>query len=563
MRNTEPVHPPDRTLVRLGRYEIVQKLGAGGMADVYLAHQPGPFSASKLIVIKRLRSGMLDDGQFVQMFADESRLALRLNHPNVVQTYEAVAEGSDFYLALEFLDGKSLFQVLTHARGEQMPLALHLWVLTQVLSGLHYAHELKEFDGSSMGIVHRDVSPSNVFTTYSGEVKLLDFGIAKSIGASTATREGIIKGKLGYAAPEQCLCKAIDRRTDLFAVGVMLWEAIAGRRRPMGETEASTYQARIQGTELPIDQAVPNAPPALVAICNRALARELEARFQTALEFRQAIERYLQTLAWKNGSEQLQRFMHDQFATDIEAMRQRIDEYFGRSRSMGTGRSTLRGNTGLTSSTFGIEEAPSLQTHGATHALPSWLRQPLARWGIAAAAALTIGVVSWLGSARLSTKDGEAPIPSARADGSSVPGTKLPESAAPQQAAQVTVSLVVSPSRAEVRLDGRQISNPYRAAHGRDAALHHLTASLAGYDSVEQDLFFDRDIEINLLLDPLSQLPRKARWASPAARPPVPRAGAQAARAASPSSATSLAPGDSLRVEKKSQRIDESDPYGH
>lgn len=560
MQTTEPFQAHDHTPVRLGRYEIVQKLGAGGMADVYLAHQPGPFSASKLIVIKRLRSGMVDDGQFVQMFADESRIALRLSHPNVVQTYEAVAEGQDFYLALEFLDGKSLFQVLTHASRDRVPLALHLWILTQVLSGLHYAHELKEFDGSSMEIVHRDVSPANVFATYSGEVKLLDFGIAKSIGACTATREGIIKGKLGYAAPEQCLCKAIDRRTDLFAVGVMLWEAIAGRRRPMGETDASTYQARVQGTELPIHQAVPNASPELVAICDRALAHQPEARYQTALEFRQDLDRYLQTLGWKNGTEQLHRFMHDQFSADIEAMRQRIDEYFDRSRSTASSRKALVGNTSPSPSRSAAAAVRSVQTREVAHSLPSWFRRPLARWVVAAAAALTVGVV--FGSVRLSTKGSEGLVPSASADGSSAPQTKVAQAAEPQPVAQVTISLAANPGRAELRLDGRQISNPYRAVHGRDGALHHLTASLAGYETVEQDLLFDRDIVIALTLDLQSSQPQKAPLASPARRH-VGRAGAQTARTLSPPSAAPLTPGDSLRVEKRAPRIDESDPYGH
>src|SRR5512133_3057718 len=479
MRNPELSFVAERTPVRLGRYEIVQKLGSGGMADVFLAHQPGPFSASKLIVIQQLRAGMMDDEQFVHMFADESRIAVRLNHPNVVQTYEAVAEGSDYYLVLEFLDGRSLHQVLSHVTRAEMPLELHLWILTQVLAGLHYAHELKEFDGSPMGIVHRDVSPSNVFVTHSGEVKLLDFGIAKSVGAITATREGIIKGKLGYAAPEQCLCGEMDRRTDLFAVGVMLWEAIAGRKRPTGETDASTYQARIQGTEMCIEQAVPNAPAPLVEICNRALARYPEKRFQTALEFRQAIERYLQSIKWGDGTELLRSFMHQHFSNDIVEMRRCIDEHLGRSRS---NEARLVASIGPTSVTrqqdlvgsAGLEraETPMLLTSR----IARHLRRPIVIVGVSGGVLLTLVLASWLSNSRPDATASPAASNIAAAANAAVapPVVTVP-------AGQISVSLAAEPASAELRLDGRRISNPYRAAHGRDQAQHHLTASLAGF----------------------------------------------------------------------------------
>jgi serine/threonine-protein kinase len=156
MHNPERFLNLDEPATKLGRYEIVCKLGVGGMADVYLAHQPGPFLAGKLVVLKHLRTGVVEDAQFLQMFADESRIAVRLNHPNVVHTYEVVAEGNDYYLILEFLDGKSLYQVLQIVTREKVPLALHVWMLTQVLSGLHYAHEIKDFNGCSMCVRLRD-----------------------------------------------------------------------------------------------------------------------------------------------------------------------------------------------------------------------------------------------------------------------------------------------------------------------------------------------------------------------------------------------------------------------
>ncbi|HMA91499.1 MAG TPA: protein kinase, partial [Polyangiaceae bacterium] len=534
----------ERTPVRLGRYEIVQKLGSGGMADVFLAHQPGPFSASKLIVIKQLRAGMMDDEQFVHMFADESRIAVRLNHPNVVQTYEAVAEGSDYYLVLEFLDGRSLHQILSHVTRAEMPLELHLWILTQVLAGLHYAHELKEFDGSPMGIVHRDVSPSNVFVTHSGEVKLLDFGIAKSVGAISATREGIIKGKLGYAAPEQCLCREVDRRTDLFAVGVMLWEAIAGCKRPMGETEASTYQARVQGTELPIERAAPKAPAELVKICNRALERHPERRFQTALEFRKALDHFLESTGWSNGTEHLRTFMHDQFAAEIEEMRRRIDEHLGKSRSMG-GRplTTLAALDSLPPNTHsGDIQKPTARPVSAS--ILAWARRPVILAAGTAACLTVIAAVVWLNRAEATS----SVVPSSTAQAMPSPAGPVSATPAPQRATQVSVVLTATPSTAEIRLDGRRISNPYRAAHGRDSASHHLAVSLPGFETSEQDLSFERDVERTVNLVPLPELRRgPTRLQAP---PSV------ATKSRAPNE--SPEPGDILRTSRKLRKIDES-----
>jgi serine/threonine-protein kinase len=550
----------ERTPVRLGRYEIVHKLGVGGMADVFLAHQPGPFSTSKLIVIKQLRSGVMDDEQIVKMFADESRIAVRLNHPNVVHTYDAVADGRDFYLVLEFLDGKSLFQVLRVAR-ERMPLALHLWIISQVLAGLHYAHELKEFDGRSMGIVHRDVSPSNVFVTYNGEVKLLDFGIAKSIGASSATREGIVKGKLGYASPEQCLCREVDRRTDLFAVGVMLWEAIAGRRRPLGETDASTYQARIQGSELPIAQAVPHAPPALIDICNRALAHEPDARYQTALEFRQAIDRYLKSSRGEGGCEILQKFMREHFSADIDAMHKRIDEYMGRSRAQGTSRYAALQPTSMSSLPSATPQE-SADVAGSEPVLPATTGRRIPRQlVISFGGAIALGLLAWLVGSHASRAGAGTPTLATPATMPSEASSSGASSAPAGSANTITVGVSTRPAGAELRLDGHLIANPYQAVHARDSAMHHLGATLSGYESSERELSFETDAVVAIALKPLPQTSAvKAKFGQRRTLAPV--ASAKQTISTRPTIQADVPqPGDALPKGRKAQKIDETDPY--
>lgn len=575
---------------QIGRYEIIRKLGVGGMADVFLAHQPGPFLASKLVVIKQLRQSVVSDGQFLEQFADESRIAVRLHHPNVVHTYEVVAEDGEYYLTLEFLDGKSLYQTLLRVRRENMPLDLHLWILTQVLAGLHYAHELVDFDGSPLDIVHRDVSPSNVFLTYSGDVKLLDFGIAKSTGAIAFTRDGIVKGKLGYASPEQCMSEPLDRRTDVYAVGVMLWEAIAGRKRSVGGTEASTLQARVQGTERPIADICPTVPPELAAICNRALARLPSERFSSAQEFRLALEGYLRSNGVEGGPENLRELMTKHFDAEQREIRRTIEEHLANTRSRSSRPPQLS------------DIAPTIPREGRLPqfegALPSmsgiippsedqqWPKsRSKARIFAAVGGFIVLGAAgAWLlmkNTNSVPAPTAAAPSPEPRKAASALPqadGHPSPES--------LWVTLSAVPIDAEIRLDGRRVSNPYRAAHGRDAVSHHVTVSLRGYQTLEREFWFAHDVEFRFSLDAdSSNEKRGTRTSSAAARraaaephsantpapapapaPPPPATEAKPVEAkaveAKPAEAK---PGDDLRGldsrNAKARGIDEMDPY--
>lgn len=289
------------------------------MARAYLALNRGPFDATKLVVVKQIRPEITRDEQFIRMFADEARIALRLSHANVVQTFEVVHEPGEHLLVMEYLDGRSLGHVLRRVGREAMPLNEHIWILTRVLAGLQYAHALQDFDGTPLSIVHRDVSPANLFVTFDGEVKLLDFGIAKASGAVATTREGVIKGKLGYAAPEQCLGKLVDHRADLYAVGVMLWEAMAGKRRAFGDTELAVLQARIANAEPRIEAVWPEAPPELAAISARALAIGPEDRYSSALDFQQDLKRYLTTLPQAIGAADVAHLLGQHFANDRAA----------------------------------------------------------------------------------------------------------------------------------------------------------------------------------------------------------------------------------------------------
>ena len=265
------------------------------MAEVLLTIVHAGGGIRRLEVLKRIWSELVTDPDFISMFLDEARLSLRLNHANVVQTYEVLAGDNQLAIAMEYLDGQPLNRVLNRLlRGRsELSLSLRLRIMTRVLAGLEYAHTLTDLDGSPLEVVHRDVSPQNVFVTYDGQVKLVDFGVAKTLAASHHTRPGTIKGKLAYMAPEQLHQPTVDRRADLFSVGAMLWEMVAGRRMWPGKTEVEIVGHLVSGRPLqplPLDSSL---PAGLDAICERALDPDPDRRYQTAAEMEMDLEAVL------------------------------------------------------------------------------------------------------------------------------------------------------------------------------------------------------------------------------------------------------------------------------
>jgi eukaryotic-like serine/threonine-protein kinase len=282
----------------LGKYQLVGKLARGGQAEVFLAVLQGAHDVNKLVVVKRMRTGRdanenFSDVDNVAMFLDEARLAARLHHPNVIHTYE-VGEQKDGtpFIVMEYLDGVPLSKLVRHKEGRTRISPL-FWAVfgSEVLSGLAYAHDLTDYDGSPLGIVHRDVSPQNVIVTYDGDVKLVDFGIAKAALNVSVTATGVFKGKVRYMAPEQ-LRGGCDQRADLFSLGVVLWEALAGRRLFEGD-DVQVIRALIQDPIPSILDERPDIDAELAAIIDKSLAKETDARWQTAQEMREALDTYL------------------------------------------------------------------------------------------------------------------------------------------------------------------------------------------------------------------------------------------------------------------------------
>ncbi len=261
------------------------------MGVVYLAVAQGPARFSKLHVVKELKPELVEDQTFLEMFLEEARLAARLNHPNIVQTYEIGSDGNRHYIVMDYLDGVTLDRVLRRGPSS-FTAAMHLRVISEILEGLHYAHTLKDFDGTPLGIVHRDISPQNIFMTYDGQAKLVDFGIAKAVDSTVVTRTGVLKGKVAYMAPEQIGGKS-DARADVFAAGVMIWEAAAHRRMWQNMSDVDVLDSVLKGQQPSLKELAPDTPPGLMAICEKATAREPNDRYQTAAELREALEMFL------------------------------------------------------------------------------------------------------------------------------------------------------------------------------------------------------------------------------------------------------------------------------
>lgn len=320
---------------QVGRYKLIAELAQGGMGTVYLGVARGPAGFSKLMVIKQLRMELVEDPQFLNMFLEEARLAARLNHPNIVQTTEVGQEGNLYFLAMEYLDGQALQRMRTRVtKGGEFPIAIHVRILIEALHGLHYAHELRELDGTPLRIVHRDVSPHNVFVTYDGQVKVVDFGIAKAVDSSLETRTGELKGKVAYMPPEQASMKRVDCRADVFAVGVMLWEAIASKRMWHGMNEMAIMHRLMIGEVPQIRELKPDVDPELEGIVMRAISPDPNARQATAEQMANELETWLARTGQNATNRDVGRLLSQAFQSDREELNRIVEQQLRKIREL-------------------------------------------------------------------------------------------------------------------------------------------------------------------------------------------------------------------------------------
>ena len=276
----------------LGKYKLVKLIASGGMAEVYLARQAGAAGFEKLVCLKRILPHLARDKQFVEMFLNEARLAARLDHPNIVSIFDLGEANGNYFIAMEFIDGPSLRAVhkLAAERGETLPIPEICKIISMAAGGLQYAHDLTDAAGKPLGLVHRDISPDNILVHRNGSAKVVDFGIAKAANSSSQTRTGTLKGKVAYMPPEQLRGEQLDRRTDVFALGVCLYELLAGKRPWEGTSEVALIGKIMTEEPEPLGNIRPDAPQELVNIVEKALNKDRAQRYQSCHELQGDLE---------------------------------------------------------------------------------------------------------------------------------------------------------------------------------------------------------------------------------------------------------------------------------
>lgn len=312
--------------MKLGNYELIFDLASGGMASVHIARQVGAAGFERLVVIKRVHRHLLSDREFYDMFRDEARISSVIRHPNVVPVIDVVETAGELFLALEYVESVSLSGLLDVAakRQERLAPAIVSRILSDMLAGLHAAHEAIDMRGRTLDIVHRDVSPQNVIIGADGTSRLIDFGISKAATRVAATKSGDMKGKLAYMAPEQARRQPLDRRSDLFSAGIVLFEALTGQRLFHGDDDGAVLFG-VLADEIPDPtQIAPTLPKGIDAVASRALRRERDLRFQTAREFQEALEQVIPPASPRDVARVVEQYVGDRLAERREALQKAI-----------------------------------------------------------------------------------------------------------------------------------------------------------------------------------------------------------------------------------------------
>lgn len=313
-----------------GKYHLLERINVGGMAEVFLGKASGFEEFDRLVAIKRILPAMMGDSEFITMFLDEARISVQLNHANIVQVYELGKQDDSYYIAMEYVSGKDLRHLLEYYRsqGTAMPVLQAAFITSKICEGLDYAHRKKDLRGKELRIIHRDVSPQNILLTYDGEVKIIDFGIAKAANRAQKTEAGTLKGKFGYMSPEQVRgFPDVDRRADVFAVGVILYEMITGERLFVGGSDFSTLE-KVRVAEIPPPRKVnADIPVALEKVVLKALAREVGDRYAWCSDLQEDLMRFAVSAGSVYSGKNLAAFMREVFTADMASEQKRLELY--------------------------------------------------------------------------------------------------------------------------------------------------------------------------------------------------------------------------------------------
>ncbi|MGD9151607.1 MAG: serine/threonine-protein kinase, partial [Desulfobacterales bacterium] len=303
---------------QFGKYQLLQKIAVGGMAELYRATVTRDHGFEKRVAIKKILPHLSDEGNLVKAFIDEAKLAALLQHENIIQIYDFGSIDGEYFIAMEYLFGKDLRKLIHKLRksGDPLDLESTLYIISRICDGLDYSHKLRDLQGKPLNIIHRDINPQNIFLTYEGQVKIIDFGIAKAASHNSTTHEGLIKGKIAYMSPEQAMGHIIDHRSDIFSTGIILYELLAGRRMFEGETMHIYNQVR-EACYTPLKKLRPDLPDKLYAVVDRALAKESDDRYQTCGQMLADLEECIFELSVRPNSRSFASFIKDFFKEEF------------------------------------------------------------------------------------------------------------------------------------------------------------------------------------------------------------------------------------------------------
>jgi serine/threonine-protein kinase len=596
----------------LGKYQLIAEIARGGMGVVYLAMIQGPGGFNKLVVVKELKPELVEDPAFLTMFLDEARLAARLNHPNIVQTNEVGNDGDRYFMAMDYLDGRGLDQVRrrTKIAGFGLSMSMQVRVLCEMLAGLEYAHNLTDFDGSRLDIVHRDVSPQNVFITFEGQIKLLDFGIAKASDSMHETNAGVIKGKVGYMAPEQGRGDKVDARADVFSAGVLLWEALTGKRMREAKNEPEKTWA-VLPEDVPRASVVNSSvPPELDRICAQAMAWDRDERYASAGAMQHELERYLLATGRNVSAREVGACVSELFLQDRANTNGMIEAHIARARG-GVARETLPiidvasrlGAGGPTPSDerpfsmspteagqmtsldvpgaklAGTSRGASRDSRGVTRA-GNARRLIIPGIAVAALAVILLAFVARSGRETGLPSHGDSgprpavpqPNPPRQPPPPPMAVTRPPEPVASvARRGVVDVEIHVSPKNARISIDGREVGrSSFTGQYAMDDVVHTVRATAPGHVTRSVEVPFNADVMLDVRLERISSSP--VRPARPVARVTPPGRTAQPVRTLENSHTDELAhPPDPSLVRQPSvdpvptsepRPIDPNNPYG-
>lgn len=310
---------------RFGKYLLLESIATGGVAQLFLGKITGLQGFEKLVAIKTILPHLTGEKELVKAFIDEAKVAALLSHPNIVQIYDFGLMENTYFIAMEYLFGKDLRHIFQKAKEKEAPLSLGhaLYITARICSGLGYAHRLADLQGNPLHLIHRDISPQNILITYGGEVKIVDFGIAKAAGQSSTTQHGSIKGKVAYMSPEQASGEKIDQRSDIFSTGILLYEMLTQKRMFTGDTMEILDKVRKRDFE-PAERLVENLPPLLYNILDRALAKDVNQRYQFCGEMQGVVEECMFDLSLRPDAQALGEYMKKLFGQEMESEGERI-----------------------------------------------------------------------------------------------------------------------------------------------------------------------------------------------------------------------------------------------